>query len=139
MRAAVIVVIALSAVTSCSLPEMAPLRIVSEAPEALAKERSDDLCAAYENLSNTPRRQAILEELQKRHVLRDEYMSQINSKKVAIRMSPIETMCAWGLPNKVNSTISASGSFVQWVYQLGGLSAQYVYFSNDVVSSIQSS
>lgn len=45
-----------------------------------------------------------------------------------------QEVCAssWGYPKKQNTTTTASGTRVQWVYDFG-----YIYFTNGVVTSIQ--
>lgn len=42
---------------------------------------------------------------------------------------------SWGKPDSINRTINANGTTEQWVYGLG----QYLYFTNDLLTTIQNS
>lgn len=55
--------------------------------------------------------------------------------EVAPGMTPAMVLESWGRPDHVNRTITAFGRSEQWVYG----SERYVYFENDVVTSIQTS
>jgi hypothetical protein len=57
----------------------------------------------------------------------------IAAGEAAIGMTPEQARAAWGVPQDINSTITTHGTHEQWVY--GGRS--YLYFDNDVLSSIQ--
>ncbi len=56
------------------------------------------------------------------------------SKKVRIGMSAKEVEKAWGRPESINRTTTASGRSEQWVYQNG---RYLLYFTNGVLISMQ--
>ena len=72
---------------------------------------------------------------QKRSAALEENIAQ---RKVAIGMTADEVVSSWGRPDKVNKTITASGTSEQWVYEGRKHRNQYVYLDNGVVRSIQS-
>lgn len=63
----------------------------------------------------------------------------IAQRQVFVGMGAEEVRSAWGEPNRINSTLNASGHSEQWVYRREQGRYQYVYLSAGVVSSIQSS
>jgi hypothetical protein len=61
----------------------------------------------------------------------------IAQRQVFVGMSAEEVRSAWGEPNRINSTLNASGKSEQWVYRREQGGDQYVYSRAGVVSSIQ--
>lgn len=59
------------------------------------------------------------------------------STVIRIGMSATEVRTNWGPPNKVNTTTTAVGTGEQWIYYRGKYRTQYVYLSNGVVRSTQ--
>lgn len=60
------------------------------------------------------------------------------SGKVMRGMTASQVKNAWGRPTKINQSIGSSGVSEQWVYRREHGDAQYIYFENGVVTSIQS-
>lgn len=58
--------------------------------------------------------------------------------KVMRGMSESQVQNAWGRPTKINRSVGSYGTHEQWVYDRGRNGAQYVYFENGVVASMQS-
>lgn len=66
----------------------------------------------------------------------DEQIALVDSRKIQIGMTGAMVRAAWGPPERINTTTTASGQDEQWVYGSGS----YVYFGPDgVVRSIQTS
>lgn len=63
---------------------------------------------------------------------------QIEEGKVGVGMTPEQVRLSWGNPDDINRTVADYGTREQWVYERGGTDRQYVYFRDDVVSSISS-
>ena len=59
------------------------------------------------------------------------------SAVVRIGMSAEEVRTNWGAPNKVNTKTTAGGTSEQWIYYRGKYRTQYLYLSNGVVRSTQ--
>lgn len=57
--------------------------------------------------------------------------------KVAIGMTAAEAERAWGKPDAINRTATATSTSEQWVYR-AGRRTQYVYLVDGVVKTIQS-
>jgi hypothetical protein len=53
--------------------------------------------------------------------------------KVKVGMTPGQTRCVLGEPERVNTTTTATGVSEQWVYGTG----RYVYFRDGMVEAIQ--
>jgi hypothetical protein len=70
---------------------------------------------------------------------RQEQKAEAARKKregVRLGMSPEDVLASsWGMPDKINRTTRASGTSEQWVYRERG--EGYLYFDNDVLTSIQ--
>lgn len=58
--------------------------------------------------------------------------------KVMRGMSESQVQNAWGRPTKINRSVGSYGTHEQWVYDRGRNGAQYIYFENGVVTSMQS-
>ena len=66
--------------------------------------------------------------------------SAIQNRNVFVGMTAEEALQSWGQPTKINQTLSGSGTSEQWVFRRDGyVEGQYVYLTNGVVRSIQSS
>lgn len=59
------------------------------------------------------------------------------NQKVMRGMTKDQVTMAWGSPTNINRSIGNYGVHEQWVYRQGPGSAQYVYFENGKVTSIQ--
>lgn len=59
------------------------------------------------------------------------------NQEVMRGMTKAQVELAWGKPNKINTSIGSYGKHEQWVYRRGAGSAQYIYFENGVVTSMQ--
>lgn len=66
-----------------------------------------------------------------------EYIKSISERKVSIGMTKIEVVYAWGSPNDIKRTVSSNGTWEQWVFGNPIYGANYVYFDNNIVTSIQ--
>lgn len=77
-------------------------------------------------------------EIVRRKLVTPEEIDLIKTRIVQVGMSECAMLAAWGAPDRQNTTVSARGRMIQHVYRRGGLSAQYVYTMNGVVTSIQS-
>jgi len=63
----------------------------------------------------------------------------ILSGSIVIGMTQDEVVQSWGLPSKVNKTVTGSGTSEQWIYRRAKIGYdQYVYLDNGIVRSIQS-
>jgi hypothetical protein len=111
-----------------------PGAIAMDNPQQLQQEKTADLCSAY----GVTRGQAVFDELQRRKAIATELIPVVRAKRVAVGMSSCEVLASWGPPDAINRTITARGTFVQWVYEdLDGMPQQYVYLDNGIVSSLQ--
>jgi hypothetical protein len=112
-----------------------PARMALEGPEGYAKADNRDLCrAVYYGKSIQAR-----DELNKRGALTQREWDAAVQGKVFIGMSELAAVCAWGLPTKVNSTVTGYGSGEQWVY---GKPSQYnkpnyLYMTGGRVAAVQ--
>lgn len=61
----------------------------------------------------------------------------VSERKVAIGMTKVEVVYAWGSPKDINKTTTGYGTSEQWVFGNPIYSGNYVYFDNDIVTSIQ--
>ena len=68
---------------------------------------------------------------------REENKELVLNKQVAIGMNKSEATLAWGKPSSVNRTTNIWGSNEQWVYRRGDYNASYIYFDNNVLTTIQ--
>lgn len=57
----------------------------------------------------------------------------IAQKKIHVGMSSAQVREAWGRPEHINQTVTASVTHEQWVYP----GSQYVYFNDGVMTSLQ--
>jgi hypothetical protein len=57
----------------------------------------------------------------------------IAKRQVHVGMTAEQVRLAWGKPEHVNSTVTANRRSEQWVYH----SQQYVYFEDDIMTSLQ--
>lgn len=55
--------------------------------------------------------------------------------KIGVGMTADQVRAAWGKPERINSSLYASGTHEQWVYR----GDQYVYFENGIMTSLQQS
>ena len=84
-------------------------------------------------------RQIQLAANQKARIEREEAEAKEQASKVVrIGMTAAEVRANWGEPTGVNSTTTTYGTSEQWIYRRGSYRTQYVYLSNGVVSSTQS-
>jgi hypothetical protein len=61
----------------------------------------------------------------------------VRERKVTIGMTKNMVIAAWGGPSAVNTTVVRGSTREQWVYRLGQLRSDYVYFENGRVTAIQ--
>ena len=66
-----------------------------------------------------------------------EFIKLIAERKVAIGMTKVEVVYAWGSPNDINRTISSNSTWEQWVFGNPIYGANYVYFDDGIVTSMQ--
>lgn len=59
------------------------------------------------------------------------------NQEVMRGMTRAQVQMAWGQPSKINSSIGSYGKHEQWVYRRGAGAAQYIYFENGIVTSMQ--
>lgn len=71
--------------------------------------------------------------------IRARFKDEIKARKVALGMNYTEVFCAWGTPDKINRTLSASGHHEQCIWRRGGYRSQYVHFLNGVATYISES
>ena len=62
----------------------------------------------------------------------------IATGRVATGMTAAQVRGSWGAPSKINRSVYASGTTEQWIYYRDDqhIRAQYVHFSNGIVSSV---
>ena len=85
-----------------------------------------------------PAGQAAQQELIARAVIPAGDWAVINQHQVAVGMGPDSVIASWGPPSDVNTTTTANGQDVQWVYRsCDTCNASYVYFTNNIVATIQ--
>lgn len=53
--------------------------------------------------------------------------------KIGMTKNQVRNHTNWGEPNSINKTITAQGTFEQWVYD----DFQYLYFKNDKLTTVQ--
>lgn len=68
---------------------------------------------------------------------RESWIKSVAERKVAIGMTKVEVVYAWGSPGDINKTITGGNTHEQWVFGNPIYGANYVYFDNDIVTSIQ--
>ena len=84
-------------------------------------------------------RQAQMAANHKARIEREEAEAKAEAAKVVrIGMTSAEVRANWGEPSGVNTTTTSYGTSEQWIYRRGSYRTQYVYLSNDVVTSTQS-
>lgn len=66
-----------------------------------------------------------------------ENLERISNAKISVGMNRHELLMSWGVPNDVNSTLTAAGSNDQYVYGNPIYGASYVYLDNDIITAIQ--
>ena len=64
---------------------------------------------------------------------------RVFERKIAIGMTSEQVMWSWGPPSKRNTTTTGGGTHEQWIYGNPLSKAQYVYFDNGVLTTIQES
>jgi hypothetical protein len=60
-------------------------------------------------------------------------LNAIEHKQIIIGMSGEQVRLSWGFPEKINTTVNASGRSEQWVYA----EDKYLYFENGTLTAIQ--
>lgn len=84
-------------------------------------------------------RQIQLAANQRARIEREEAEAKAQAEKVVrIGMTSAEVRANWGEPSGVNTTTTSYGTSEQWIYRRGSYRTQYVYLSNGVVTSTQS-
>jgi hypothetical protein len=66
------------------------------------------------------------------------FIKSVAERKVAIGMTKVEVVYAWGSPKDINKTVSSGGTWEQWVFGSPIYGGNYVYFDNNIVTSMQS-
>ena len=103
-------------------------------PQVIHNDSRSDLAYWY-FVNHGPREKA---ELVARNDIPADEWPLIDANKVAIGMGPDAVVAAWGQPSAVNTTTTAEGDDVQWVYAgCSSCANSYVYFVNNLVSTIQ--
>lgn len=112
-------------------------------PEDIARIPDQQLCDLHGTLARSPlhanEAATLLQEIVQRRLVTEEERGLINQKIVQTGMSECAMLSAWGSPDRQNTTLTAGLTSIQHVYRRGGLCAQYVYTTNGVVKSIQTS
>lgn len=99
------------------------------------------LCRNMNNRHLEMHRDNARKEALKRGLVRPSAVDEIEGGYVAIGMIPNEAAAAWGFPDNINSTVTATGKRDQWVY--GGArngtwtKMRFIYFERDRVTAIQ--
>jgi len=65
----------------------------------------------------------------------DDIKQAVVARKVKIGMTAEQARMSWGTPERINETLTRSGTQVQWIYG----SNQYLYFENGRLTTIQQS
>lgn len=66
----------------------------------------------------------------------DEIKQSILKGSARIGMTKDQARAAWGEPTKINRTVTQSGVFEQWVYNMVG-KLSFLYFDNNKLTGIQ--
>lgn len=63
--------------------------------------------------------------------------SAIQREKVIMGMNATQVLLSWGEPDDINRTAGSWGVHEQWVYDYGDFEADYLYFENGKLTSVQ--
>jgi len=112
-------------------------------PAELSAASDDRLCDSFAVVLryNDQYRTDLMDEIKRRKLIRSKYQSAVDSGDAKIGMSPIEAVCAWSNPTRINKTTTANGVMEQWVFEYGGAVGRptfnFLYFRDGYVVSIQ--
>lgn len=112
-------------------------------PAELSAASDTRLCSTFAVVLhyNGKYRKDLMDEITKRKLIRSEFQSAVDSGDAKIGMTPIEAVCAWSSPTRVNKTTSLNGVMEQWVFEYGGAVGRptfnFLYFRDGYVVSIQ--
>jgi len=67
----------------------------------------------------------------------DTMLQLVLQHRVAVGMNQVEALASWGAPTSINRTTNEAGVSQQWVYPKGRYDANYLYFDNGRLTSIQ--
>ncbi len=62
---------------------------------------------------------------------------KILRRQVFVGMKKEDLIRSWGEPTTINTTVTGNAIMQQWIYRRGIANTQYVYLTNGIVSSIQ--
>jgi len=106
-------------------------------PEALKSEDSYDLCKNY----YFTRSEKVKLELAWRNAIPYDEWPLIEKKLIRLGMSELGLVCSWGLPRRINKTVTRRGTRKQWIYCPYGYynshDCQYVYTDNGKITALQ--
>jgi hypothetical protein len=119
--AAILPVVAL--LTACA---GSPARLAAMSNDELHQQTPMDLCHAYNYGHSAAVKRALLD----RGIVRPEQWATVDGKRVAVGMTDVELMCAWGSPDHINRASYGD----QWVYGTTR-SRQYVYVRSGIVTA----
>jgi hypothetical protein len=111
--------------------------------EKAAAMSDNELCSDYGNYRDSGwDYSAVLAEINKRHLIRDEARNAFLANQVAVGMTSLEAVCTWGDPDDINTTSTRYGTSHQLVYeeyhgQTLGSTFRYVYVEDGVVTAVQ--
>lgn len=87
-------------------------------PENMSTADSAQLC---NTLADRPaNREAIMDELARRHNFTNEEFASISERTVFVGMSEAALRCSWGRPWEIKKTVTKYGATSQWVYRYPG-------------------
>lgn len=64
-------------------------------------------------------------------------LDAIKAGRVLIGMTQDQVKASWGVPSDVNRTTSTYGVKEQWIYNIGNVDRNYLYFDDGILTTIQ--
>lgn len=61
----------------------------------------------------------------------------VRERKIALGMTAEAVLLSWGKPHDKNSSFGSWGKHEQWIYRIGHFKADYLYFENGILKSVQ--
>lgn len=90
--------------------------VVTESPQQVAAEETDDLCVALIYRMPPERRKLIQDELVRRGAVRLQFVDSLNQFSVDVGMNACEVHAAYGLPDTVKRNENMGGESLELVY-----------------------
>lgn len=117
--------------------------VTSWSPSQILAASDTSLCSTFAHVLRYQDyyRTDLMNEIQRRNLIRPEFKASIEAGNAQIGMTPIEAVCAWAAPTRINTTTTEAGSSEQWVYQYGTAIGRprlyFLYFRGNRLTAIQ--